>query len=61
MDYKTPLKLNLKKGALHESLGVPQSKPIPEGTLASALGSTNPLLKKRAVFAKNAASWDHSK
>lgn len=57
--FKKPLKLDLKKNALHDSLGVPPAEKIPEGKLESALGSANPLLKKRAQFAKNAAGWKH--
>jgi hypothetical protein len=61
MNYKKPLNLNLKKGALHEALGVPQEKKIPEDKLESALGSSSPLMRKRAQFAKNAKSWNHAK
>ena len=59
MNYSKPLDLHLKKGALHRSLGVPQDKKIPKSDLAEALGSKNPLTRKRAQFAKNAASWNH--
>lgn len=59
MAYAKPLNLKLKKGALHSALGVSQGEKIPENKLESALGSTSPLMKKRAQFAKNAASWKH--
>lgn len=43
-----------KPGALHETLGVPKDKKIPEAKLNKALHSKNPLTRKRANFAKNA-------
>jgi hypothetical protein len=46
-------------GALHKSLGVKQGEPIPASKLEKAIHSKNPLLKKRAVFAKNAKSFKH--
>lgn len=45
------------KGMLHEDLGIPQGKPIPTSALATALHSSDPAEKKRAVFAQNAKSW----
>jgi hypothetical protein len=54
-----PLKLNLKKGALHKALDVNVNKKIPEKKLEKATHSKNPLLKKRAVFAENAKHWNH--
>lgn len=57
--YAKPLNIKVKKGALHEALGVPQEKNIPENKLDAALGSSSPLMKKRAQFAKNAAGWKH--
>lgn len=59
MNYSKPLKLNLKKGALHEALGVPPSDSIPETKLQSVLGSESPLMRKRAQFAENAKGWKH--
>lgn len=53
------LKLHLKKGALHKDLGVPEGKPIPAGKLEKAAHSSDPLEKKRAVFAENAKKWNH--
>lgn len=55
-------KINIKpenKGKLHKALGVPADKKIPEAKLAKAAKSSNPVLKKRAVFAENAKSFDH--
>ena len=61
MSYKMPLNLNLKKGALHKTLHVPQGKKIPQSALADALASPNALTRKRANFAKVAATWNHGK
>lgn len=58
MDYSKPLNFNLKKGALHKSLGISQNKTIPDNKLEAALGSESPLMRKRANFAKNAESWN---
>lgn len=51
--------MNIKKGALHEELGVPQGEKIPESKLDSAAHSSNPTLRKRAVLAKTMKSWHH--
>lgn len=48
------------KGRLHEALGVPADKPIPAGKLAAAKKSTNPAIRKEAVFAENAKRFSHS-
>jgi DNA-directed RNA polymerase subunit RPC12/RpoP len=57
---KTPNFLKgLKKGALHKELGVPEDKNIPQGKLEKASHSEDTLLKKRAIFAKNAKKWHH--
>lgn len=40
------------KGALHESLHVPEGKKIPESKIKKAEHSKNPTLKKRAVLAE---------
>jgi len=47
------------EGLLHKSLGVPQGEHIPAKKLSKALHSSNPTLKKRAVFAANAKKWHH--
>lgn len=54
--------INIKpshKGLLHKNLGVPAGSPIPAGKLASAANSSDPAVKKRAVFAENARKWHH--
>lgn len=46
--------ITFKPGGLHESLGVPQGKPIPPGKVsAAASGAYGPKAKKQAQFAKN--------
>lgn len=49
-----------REGSLHTMLHVPQDKPIPPGKLAKAVKSKNPVLKKKAVFAKNAKGFKHA-
>lgn len=61
MAYKAPLNLNLKKGALHEALGMGMDKKIPMGKLEMAKNSNSPLMRKRAAFAMNARNWNHGK
>lgn len=51
----------IKKGALHEELGVPQGEKIPASKLDSAANSSNPTLRRRAVLAKTMKSWHHGK
>jgi hypothetical protein len=49
---KSPI--SFRKGGLHQSLGVPQGKPIPPGKMASALaGKEGPRAKQQAQFARN--------
>lgn len=43
--------MNMKKGALHKELGVPEGKKIPEKKLVKAEHSKNPLEAKRAHLA----------
>jgi hypothetical protein len=45
-------KMHMKKGALHEELGVPKGKKIPAKKLEKAEHSKNPKLKKRAQLAE---------
>lgn len=59
MEYKTPLHLNLKKGALHRELKVKAGNKIPHDKLMKALGSSNPLEAKRARFAETMSHWNH--
>lgn len=59
MEYKKPLKLNLKKGALHKTAKVGKGKKIPVATLQRLSKSKNKLTAKRARFALNARKWKH--
>lgn len=47
------------KGELHRDLGVAQGKPIPEAKLEKAEHSSDPAVRKRAVFAENAKHFHH--
>lgn len=49
------------RGLLHQNLGVPKGQPIPESKIESAENSSDPAVRKRAVFAENAKSWHHGK
>jgi len=44
--------MHMKKGALHESLGVKEGKKIPESKLKKAEHSKNPTTRKRANLAE---------
>lgn len=57
--YKTKMHLKLKEGAYHKQTGVPSDKKIPQSTIEKDKHSSNPLTKKRAVFADNARHWKH--
>lgn len=54
---KSKLNLHLKKGALHEMLGIPKDEEIPMDELIRAAHSKNPKLRKRALFAISARGW----
>lgn len=47
-----------KEGSLHRALGVPEGEKIPADKLNAALHSKDPAIRKKAVFAKNAAKWN---
>lgn len=54
--------IHIKKshqGLLHKNLGVAKGQHIPAKKLSKALHSSNPAVKKRAVFAENAKHWHH--
>ena len=59
--WRGKMKLDLKEGALHESLGVPTGKKIPlekeEEAKEKAKRTGNTKLMKRAQFAINARKW----
>jgi hypothetical protein len=56
---RKPMHLDLKKGALRKTLGVPEGEKIPAGNLEAATHSTNPLTAKRARLAKAMRKWHH--
>ena len=58
--YRKPLELHLKKGALHQELGVPEGEKIPKGKLAIKNSDTEHE-RKQKQFAINAAKWHHGK
>lgn len=45
------------KGLLHEDTNTPQGEKIPKTKIEQAAHSENAAVRKRAVFAENAASW----
>lgn len=51
-----PMKLKLKKGALHKELGVKKGEKIPSSKLVIKK-TDSPLTKKRKQFAINAKKW----
>lgn len=56
---KTPNFLgNLKKGALHQEMGIAADKKIPKKMIKKAEKSDDKLLAKRAQFADNASKWN---
>jgi len=55
---KGGLKLDLKKGALHKTLGKPEDKKLTKVELEKAAKSKNEKTRKRAQFALNARKWN---
>jgi hypothetical protein len=51
-----PMKITVKKGALHKDLGVKKGQKIPASKLAIK-ASDSALEKKRKIFAQNAKKW----
>jgi len=45
------------KGELHRDTGTPSGKKIPEAKIEKAERSSDPAVRKRAVFAENAKHW----
>lgn len=46
--------IKFKKGGLHQSVGVPQGKKIPQAKIQAALaGKYGPLAKRQAMLMKN--------
>lgn len=54
--------ISFHKGGLHESLGVPQGKPIPASKLAAAkAGKYGPKAQKQANLASTLEGMNHSR
>ncbi len=51
-------KIKVKKGALHQQLGIPEKEPIPITRLRELNKSKSGKTRKRANFALNARNWD---
>jgi len=54
--------IHIKKahaGQLHKDLHVPLDAPIPAAKLEEAMHSSDPAIRKRAQFAKNARHFHH--
>lgn len=47
------------KGLLHKNTGTPQGQKVPVSKIKSAEHSSDPAVRKRAVFADNARKWNH--
>lgn len=50
---------NVKKGALHEDLGIPLGEKIPEERLKQAEDSKNPVIRRRAISAEGFKHMKH--
>lgn len=55
--FEAKINSNVKKGALHKQLGIPQGKNIPVSKLEALKNSKDPQTRKRANFALNARHW----
>jgi|WetSurMetagenome_2_1015567.scaffolds.fasta_scaffold182649_2 hypothetical protein len=49
---------NIRKGGLHENLGIPQNEKIPSSKLMIKKGDSS-LVKKEKALAKNMRGWKH--
>ncbi len=47
------------KGMLHHDLGVAAGEKLPAAKVAKATHSSDPAVRRRAIFAQNAKSWGH--
>jgi len=50
---------NVKKGALHEDLGIPLGEKIPEERLKAAEHSSSPTIRRRAISAEGFKHMHH--
>ncbi len=51
--------LDIEKGGLHRSLGIPEGEKIPKAEIEKATHSANPRERKQAVLAENMEGWHH--
>jgi hypothetical protein len=49
----------VKKGALHQDLGIPLDRPIPNERLKEAEHSKDPLIRRRAISAAGFKAMKH--
>lgn len=56
---RKPMHLDIKKGGLHEALGMKPDTPIKTSKLESLKNSEDPHMRKMANFALNARGWNH--
>lgn len=50
---------DVKKGALHQDLGIPLDRTIPEQRLEQAEDSSNPKIRRRAISAEGFKHMNH--
>jgi len=55
---RKPMKIKVKKNALHRTLGVKKGKKLTADQIAVKKGDSA-LTKKRKIFAQNARKWRH--
>lgn len=53
------MQLDIDKGGLHRTLGIPEGKKIPKAEIAEAAHSKNPKERKQGILAENMEKWDH--
>lgn len=62
-DSAKPMHIQVKKGLLHEKMGVKKGNKIGAGSLQKELGHAkatgNVKLEREVVFAQNAKKWHH--
>lgn len=51
----------IKKGALHEALGIPQDEKIGQARIDKAEHSSNPSIRRKAISAKGLTHMHHGK
>ena len=51
--------LDIDKGGLHRTLGIPEGETIPKAKVAAAARSDNPRERKQGILAENMEKWHH--